>query len=227
MITMTEESNNQQIEIVDEIKLTESKPHKFELIWFFIFTLIWSTAFFIPSVLNTQGIITLPGWATSVLSAVALFGPTIIALILTRINDGNRGVIDLLKKGIKTDFKKKWLLPTFLLTPILGGISFVIAILAFGYTLPDNYYNGGFLVGAVFLSFFIGGPLAEEYGWRGYALEKLQKKFNALTSSLILGAIWSIWNLPLHLISTTTQYYITIWEFFELNTTQRILYTWL
>lgn len=42
---------------------------------------------------------------------------------------------------------------------------------------------------------FAGGP--EEPGWRGYALPRLQVRFNALTATLILGAIWAAWHAPL------------------------------
>jgi membrane protease YdiL (CAAX protease family) len=34
-------------------------------------------------------------------------------------------------------------------------------------------------------------------GWRGYALPKLQTKFNPLVSSLILGGLWALWHFPL------------------------------
>ncbi len=37
----------------------------------------------------------------------------------------------------------------------------------------------------------------EEIGWRGYALPLLQQRFTPLASSLILGAIWAAWHLPL------------------------------
>jgi membrane protease YdiL (CAAX protease family) len=37
----------------------------------------------------------------------------------------------------------------------------------------------------------------EEVGWRGFALPRFQKKFNALTSSVLLTALWAIWHLPL------------------------------
>lgn len=36
----------------------------------------------------------------------------------------------------------------------------------------------------------------EEMGWRGYVLPRLQVKYNALVSSLIIGVTWSVWHLP-------------------------------
>ena len=37
----------------------------------------------------------------------------------------------------------------------------------------------------------------EEVGWRGFALPMLQRRFTALTSSLVVGALWALWHLPL------------------------------
>ncbi|MEM3829869.1 MAG: CPBP family intramembrane glutamic endopeptidase [Conexivisphaerales archaeon] len=36
----------------------------------------------------------------------------------------------------------------------------------------------------------------EEIGWRGYVLPALQKKHNALISSLIVGVFWALWHWP-------------------------------
>ena len=38
--------------------------------------------------------------------------------------------------------------------------------------------------------------LSEEPGWRGFALPRLQARFNPLVSSLILGVIWAVWHAP-------------------------------
>ena len=55
------------------------------------------------------------------------------------------------------------------------------------------------LLGMVILFFLynvIYGGLSEEPGWRGFALPRLQAKFNPLVSSLILGVLWAVWHAP-------------------------------
>ena len=79
----------------------------------------------------------------------------------------------------------------------------------------------------LFIIFFLGGPFAEEFGWRGYALDRFQSKLNSLISSLILGLLWGIWHLPLHFISGTTQEVIPIYQNIIIITISSVLYTWL
>jgi membrane protease YdiL (CAAX protease family) len=50
------------------------------------------------------------------------------------------------------------------------------------------------------LTFFVSG-LAEEPGWRGFALPRLQERYGPLPGSLILGLLWACWHLPLFLTS--------------------------
>ncbi len=52
----------------------------------------------------------------------------------------------------------------------------------------------------------ISGPLNEEFGWRGYALDRLLIKFGFLKGSLILGFIWAIWHLPWYFTPGQAQY---------------------
>ena len=48
----------------------------------------------------------------------------------------------------------------------------------------------------IFLLLPLAAPLGEEIGWRGVALPHLLTRYSPLTSSLILGVIWSVWHLP-------------------------------
>ena len=49
-------------------------------------------------------------------------------------------------------------------------------------------------------------PILEELGWRGYALDRLQLTWSALTASLILGVVWAVWHLPLFFIEGSYQH---------------------
>ena len=56
----------------------------------------------------------------------------------------------------------------------------------------------------IILTIFAG--MGEEFGWRGFALPRLQDRHTALVSSLIIGGLWGIWHLPLFLTGARTQY---------------------
>jgi len=73
----------------------------------------------------------------------------------------------------------------------------------------------------------IGGPLGEEFGWRGFALPALQERFGALSSGLLLGAIWALWHLPLFWMQGTAQAPIPFALFFAMTLALGVIYTWL
>jgi uncharacterized protein len=52
----------------------------------------------------------------------------------------------------------------------------------------------------------IGGPLAEELGWRGLLLDSFQKKWTPAISTLVLFLLWWTWHLPMFFLPGTTQY---------------------
>jgi membrane protease YdiL (CAAX protease family) len=55
---------------------------------------------------------------------------------------------------------------------------------------------------ALFMS-FLSGPWSEEFGWRGYSLDPLLKRFGILRGAAILGFIWGVWHLPLFFMPQT------------------------
>ncbi|HUT80285.1 MAG TPA: type II CAAX endopeptidase family protein [Candidatus Bathyarchaeia archaeon] len=198
------------------------------LLVFFILAYAITWILQIPNILNSYSIIVLPDWGKLVLGGLATFGPTIAAIITIAIFEGKKNIELLFKKGINGNFSKIWLIPIFLLFPTMAALAFLFTLPLDGYTLVSGYYEDtGLYLGAIVISFFVGGPLGEEFGWRGYALEKLQKRRSPLISSIIVGIFWSLWHIPLHFIDGTTQSYIPIWAFLLITTTSSIFYTWI
>jgi membrane protease YdiL (CAAX protease family) len=61
----------------------------------------------------------------------------------------------------------------------------------------------------IFLYLFfalISGPLNEEFGWRGFALDKLFIRFGFWKGSVALGIIWAAWHLPWYFNPGNGQY---------------------
>jgi CAAX protease family protein len=103
----------------------------------------------------------------------------------------------------------KWYLIILVIFPLVFAASFLAdSLLGNGKTelpmLASVGDNPVMLIGLL-MSAFIGGALSEELGWRGFALDKLQVRWNPWVSSLILSVFWWAWHLPLFFINGTTQ----------------------
>ncbi|MFN7133335.1 MAG: CPBP family intramembrane glutamic endopeptidase, partial [Myxococcales bacterium] len=56
----------------------------------------------------------------------------------------------------------------------------------------------------------LAGSFGEELGWRGFLLPHLQRRWTALTASLLLAGLWLVWHLPLFLVADSAQSAIPI-----------------
>jgi membrane protease YdiL (CAAX protease family) len=177
------------------------KKNDMKHVWlFFAVAYAFSWIFWIPDALAAHGMNLPAGMAKFLASPYnpAAFGPLVAAIVLTLILQGWKGILALLKKGIDFRFKKVWLVAILLLPLVIFAGGTLLSILS-GATKPDFsvVLNPAYMFIAFFVIFLTGGPLEEEFGWRGYALPRLQSRFGALTSSVILGLFWWFWHLPL------------------------------
>lgn len=65
----------------------------------------------------------------------------------------------------------------------------------------------------------IAGPVSEELGWRGFALDRMAARWGMPRASLILGVIWWAWHLPLFFVPDTSHnqwglFTLPFWAFF-------------
>lgn len=111
------------------------------------------------------------------------------------------------------------------------GVGIVLGIPAPGISLPNGLPPEA-LPGALPIIFlvniFLGGPLAEDIGWRGYILPKLHERTSAWNASLLIGGVWAIWHLPYFMFPQWASVVgnIPFFWFALLTTGWRVLFAW-
>ena len=160
------------------------------------------------------------------------WGFGVASLIMTGLTLGKDGVIALLKRFLIWRVGWKWYLVPFLLAPalIVGGVYLNAALTGvppdFSTVMAYKIFGKSAYLPLFILPFFMVDFIAngEEIGWRGYVLPRLQAKYGALTSALILGVIWGFWHLPKYL----THWDAVSFAWFMAHTTiVSVLYAWL
>lgn len=200
------------------------------IVTFLLISFGFSWLFWIPAALAAQGKLAVsPALETFLLdSNPAAWGPLLGALLTTLFFEGWGSLKDLLGRGLKVRFGPGWYLVILLLFPVLIGASLWISVLlgdpapempalARPYELPIAF---------VFI-LLLGGPLQEEFGWRGFLLDKLQEKQSALTSAILTGLAWGLWHLPLFFMPRQEFYYNRpVWGLLLSTTLVAILFAW-
>lgn len=163
-----------------------------ELLRFFIltFAITWGLQF--PGVLAQAGI--LPGGVEPYMLLVVLgiFGPLVAAWIVTKKSGGAGAVGALFRSLYAPRPSAAWMLFALFFSGALLSAALALAHL-FGregplFYLPDP--PGRLLVGLVI-------AIAEEIGWRGFALPRLARMMGRLRASFVLGVIWTLWHIPM------------------------------
>ena len=52
----------------------------------------------------------------------------------------------------------------------------------------------------------IAGPLSEEFGWRGYVQPRLRRYYGRIVVTVVIGAAWGLWHVPLFFLDGTGQH---------------------
>ncbi|MCU4799695.1 CPBP family intramembrane metalloprotease [Halobacteria archaeon HArc-gm2] len=195
---------------------------------FGVFLLIafgWSWAFWGPEALVATGYLrrfpTLP--------ALGAFGPSIAGVVVIGWRRGRSGLVELGRRAVAVDFPGRLWLAILGLFPALALVAALVARSS-GADLPTPPWAGQPLAVPIAFAYilFLGGPLQEEFGWRGYALDPLVDRIGALGGSVVLGLIWGFWHLPLFYVPGMTIYYQKpIWGFVASIVMVSVVMTWL
>ncbi len=174
----------------------------------FSYTLIayfFSWFFWLPQILASNKLMPSSSFAY-ICGFIAPFGPLVAAVSVTYWKEGKAATKTLLNRGMKYKFNKKWLVLLFTLSPLWAGSALLVGRLTDNVAFTLSWLNNPFSLVANlgiynFAYLFVFFGVAEEFGWRGYALQKLRSKTSAIVATLVVGLIWSFWHLPLLFIS--------------------------
>jgi membrane protease YdiL (CAAX protease family) len=169
------------------------------------------------------------------LVALGGVGPMAVGIALTYLTRGKEYQREYWKRVFDVKrIRLGWLKVTLLTVPVLTALAVLLDWLSggTGFSLEPRFQASlwSILPFAAFILFF--GPIPEELGWHGYALDGLQAKYNALASSVILGLLWTIWHAPLFFIPESYQSRlifgtIPFWWYMLDKSFQSVLMTWI
>jgi membrane protease YdiL (CAAX protease family) len=165
------------------------------LLIYVLIAFLWSWAWWIPATLAFKGVLSLSvSWP--MLLIIGGPGPTISAIALTSMLDGIEGMKNLLRKFLTWRVNFAWYLFALITPSALLVCAMAIYTFRGGSLGRIDWDNWPMLLTAIVVALPY-GPVSEELGWRGYMLPRLQRSYNPLLSSIILGAIWMLWHTPL------------------------------
>ncbi len=168
------------------------------LVSYFLLAYGFSWLGWLPYVLSQSGLGLLPFHPSQLIGLPGGYGAFLSGLLMTAVMEGKAGVRHLLSRMILWRVGGLWYLFALIGIPailVLGFLPLPGAVAALG--VPSLQFVPIFLLLLV-LEIFTSG-LAEEPGWRGFALPRLQRQRGPLLGTLILGLLWGCWHLPLFL----------------------------
>lgn len=140
--------------------------------------------------------------------SLGTIGPLIASFLATRYEKGQWAMPSRL---LPTMQRRSWF--NLLTAPVLTVVAFVIIpymyCIAPGHKLIPLHFLVPLL--AVWPN-ILGGPLEEEFGWRGFLLPRLAARIGNTWATLAVGILWASWHLPL----MRTHFWGPFWYFLPL-----------
>lgn len=177
---------------------------------FFVLTLLWTWTFgFIPVIFGSTG--------TPLGTFLFYFGggaPSVVALFIVFLTYNKEQRKDYFHRCFSFKYMGwKWPLITVAFFTLITVVSLLLGVGVLGYDMPGMNYIHAVVKNPLNIFFIllitiISGPLNEEFGWRGFALDKLLVKFGFFGASVILGFIWGIWHLAWYFTPGQAQYHL-------------------
>lgn len=174
------------------------------LVYFALSLLItWGGIFLAIGMDGILGNSVIPDERMPILYGVTLLGPSIAGLTAIAIFYGRAGFRSLFSRLRKWRVGIRWYAIALLTAPIIITALLLIFSLFSPDYLPALFTETNklsLLLTGIVMGIVVG--FFEELGWTGFAVPKLRKKYNVMTTGILLGLFWGLWHLPLFVAST-------------------------
>jgi uncharacterized protein len=164
----------------------------------------------------------------TVLLISANFGPTLAGFAVVALFSTRSGLRNWLARCMNWHIGWHWWALVFLVPPVLM-MSVRAVQSAFGG--PVSALPSGIEILLVLANFgfglLVGGPLGEEFGWRGYAMNALTARLKWPVAALIVGVIWGLWHVPLFFMVGTVQSHMQMAPFMVSIVSSSMVFGWL
>lgn len=182
--------------------INDKDEYRYRPVLFFICAYFFTWIFWIPAIF-------VPETTGSVLMLIGLIAPAVVSTIFVLVSGSDELKKDL-KDKIISFYKVKWInvFWAVVVFALIVGFSILLSLL-FGQSLKqfsftDDFSFTGVGIGTAFVTITL-ASIIEEVGWKGYCEDSIGQYMNWFWESLLFGALWSLWHLPLIFIQGTYQ----------------------
>lgn len=182
--------------------INDKDEYRYRPVLFFICAYFFTWIFWIPAIF-------VPGTTGSVLMLIGLIAPAVVSTMFVLVSGSDELKRDL-KDKIISFYKVKWINVFWAVVVFALIVVFSILLsLLFGQSLKqfsftDDFSFTGVGIGTAFVTITL-ASIIEEVGWKGYCEDSIGQYMNWFWESLLFGALWSLWHLPLIFIQGTYQ----------------------
>lgn len=159
---------------------------------FFVAAYVWAWAlwaYWVPT-MAAEGMEMTPGFLAAAL--IGGLAPTIAAVLVLALTEGRGGIGGLLRQALRWRAPMNCYLFALLTVPTVTALSLWLQSAIF----VSLDWRGWTAMIPIAIGWPIMAALGEEFGWRGFALPRLQARWGGIGASLILGLLWGFWHLP-------------------------------